>query len=96
MESAIAALRRLQYRDYLCTSHWKRVRAWALDRARHACALCPETKRLQVHHRSYARLGCEQPEDLVVLCRTCHERHHGMIDPLPRDTASLTADMIRW
>jgi hypothetical protein len=74
MESAIVALRRLPYSEYLKTTHWRRVRQWALERARRACALCPTTRDLQVHHRSYARVGCEQPEDLLVLCRRCHER----------------------
>lgn len=75
-ECAIAALRRLPYREYLATAHWQRIRAWALDRAPRGCALCPATTKLQVHHRSYARRGFEQPEDVIVLCDTCHQRHH--------------------
>src|SRR4051812_40144247 len=77
VETAIAALRRLPYREYLRTAHWQRVRVLALERARHACALCPAAERLEVHHRSYARKGFEQPEDVIVLCRHCHARHHG-------------------
>jgi 5-methylcytosine-specific restriction endonuclease McrA len=76
VESAITALQRLPYREYLRTAHWQRVRLLALERARHACALCPATDRLQVHHRSYARRGFEQPEDVIVLCDDCHARHH--------------------
>jgi 5-methylcytosine-specific restriction endonuclease McrA len=97
VESAIAALRRLPYRDYLRTSHWFRVREWALVRAQRACALCPATRELQVHHRSYARLGCEQPEDLIVLCRNCHQRHHGILPKEPTETPLLviTADFKR-
>ena len=75
-EYAIAALRRLPYREYLQTAHWHRVRTLALDRANHACALCPQTTALQVHHRTYAKKGFEQPEDLIVLCDDCHTRHH--------------------
>jgi len=100
MELAIAALRRLPYRDYLRTAHWQRVRMIALERARHACGLCTATQHLQVHHRSYARLGCEQAEDLIVLCRTCHQRHHGIVASLEADretpTPLMTADLIRW
>jgi hypothetical protein len=36
---------------------------------------------LNVHHRTYERRGCELPEDVITLCRECHERHHG-INPL--------------
>lgn len=75
-EWAIAALRRLRYREYLRSAHWHRVRTLALERAQYQCALCPETSTLDVHHKSYARKGFEQPEDVVVLCRGCHARHH--------------------
>ena len=42
--------------------------------------------RLDVHHKTYARLGCEAPEDLEVLCRACHdERHTRRATPIPPD-----------
>jgi 5-methylcytosine-specific restriction endonuclease McrA len=75
-ERAIAGLRRLPYSSYLKTNHWACIRAFALERAHHQCALCPTTSPLDVHHRSYQRLGFEAPEDLIVLCRECHDRHH--------------------
>src|SRR5688572_19238500 len=75
-ERAIAGLRRLPYREYLQTAHWQRTRALALIRAGHACSLCANPDDLQVHHRSYARKGFEQPEDLIVLCGECHATHH--------------------
>ena len=75
-ERAIAALRRLPYRAYLRTSHWFRVRTLALDRSGRQCALCPSTMRLEVHHKTYVRRGFEAPEDVVVLCDSCHTRHH--------------------
>jgi DNA invertase Pin-like site-specific DNA recombinase len=78
-ESAIRSLRRLPYREYLRTHHWRRTRELALERAGHRCALCPSCDFLSVHHRSYLRLGFEQPQDLIVLCRECHERHHQRI-----------------
>jgi hypothetical protein len=31
---------------------------------------------LEVHHRTYARLGFEQPDDLIALCHDCHQDHH--------------------
>ena len=37
---------------------------------------CAETEGLEVHHRSYDRLGHEKPGDLEVLCR----HHHGIAD----------------
>jgi len=33
---------------------------------------------LDVHHRTYKRKGAELPDDLVAVCRECHdERHRG-------------------
>jgi 5-methylcytosine-specific restriction endonuclease McrA len=40
---------------------------------------CPEDTRLTVHHVTYARVGgAELPEDLRVLCKHCHDRHHAL------------------
>lgn len=76
VEAAIAALRRMPYREYLKTQHWQRQRTFALERAGHVCELCGHRSELQVHHRSYDRLGFEHPADLIVLCDSCHEDHH--------------------
>jgi 5-methylcytosine-specific restriction endonuclease McrA len=69
--------RQREYREvYLRSEHWRETRAAALERAEHKCQVCASTKRLDVHHNTYERLGQERPADLVVLCRTCHDRHH--------------------
>jgi 5-methylcytosine-specific restriction endonuclease McrA len=69
--------RQREYREvYLRSDHWRETRAAALERAEHKCQVCAATKRLDVHHNTYERLGQERPADLVVLCRTCHDRHH--------------------
>ena len=102
-EYAIITLRRLPYREYLRTAHWGRVRALALERARDGCALCPAITTLQVHHRSYARKGFEQPENVAVLCDECHGRHHGTLAlaavramDQPPLKASLPVSSMRW
>jgi hypothetical protein len=76
LEGAIAALRRLPYAEYLKTTHWQRVRALALEAAAHACELCSATESLEVHHRTYERLGFERPNDVIALCADCHRDHH--------------------
>jgi hypothetical protein len=38
---------------------------------------------LNVHHRTYERRGCELPDDVITLCRECHERHHGINPSAP-------------
>ena len=76
VEQAILALRRLPYADYLRTAHWQRVRELAVEQAGHACDLCARTNQLEVHHRTYERLGFERQSDLIVLCDDCHEDFH--------------------
>ena len=34
------------------------------------------TDNLEVHHRTYERLGEELASDLTVLCNRCHHVHH--------------------
>lgn len=66
----------MKYTDYLQTPHWQRVRREALTRAKGCCALCASKVKLEVHHRTYARRGRENPEDVIALCKNCHERFH--------------------
>jgi 5-methylcytosine-specific restriction endonuclease McrA len=83
------------YAEYLTTTGW-RARSWmAMDRAAWRCETpgCASESPLQTHHLSYARLGKERDNDLIVLCEECHARRHGLLDeaveqlPLPlRDT----------
>lgn len=60
--------------DYLRSEHWQATRRWAL-RLSSRCADCGLPGR-DVHHLTYRRLGHEHPDDLVVLCRACHDRRH--------------------
>jgi hypothetical protein len=76
-EARLAALSSMPYWLYLRTPEWRRTRAAALVRAGHRCSLDgTHVKSLEVHHRSYERLGKELESDLTVLCRSCHERVH--------------------
>ena len=71
------------YREiYLNSIYWVRyVRPFMLGRADHKCESCGRRDDvvLDVHHKTYDRLGFELPEDLEVLCRDCHEAEHGVI-----------------
>lgn len=66
----------IRYKEYLASDAWKIKRDEALERANHRCQLCSETKRLNVHHNTYDRLGDELPGDLITLCRRCHLVFH--------------------
>ena len=78
----LAKLRSMPYPFYLRTPEWRRTRAAALVRAGHACSLdVTHTRDLEVHHRTYERLGEEMVTDLVVLCHSCHQLHHHVDGP---------------
>lgn len=79
------ALRRMPYRDYLQTAHWKRVRAAMLmiNSATCECARCGGLESwwstesdLHVHHKSYKNRGNERYADLELVCYYEHERRH--------------------
>ena len=67
---------RRQYNDYLSSDQWRFTRKKALSRSEHKCEYCGSTERLQVHHLSYKHIGRERPEDLIVLCGSCHTKIH--------------------
>jgi hypothetical protein len=65
------------YAAYLHSSHWKKTRGLALQRAGYKCQACStKNEILDVHHNNYERLGYEEPSDLLVLCRSCHSKVH--------------------
>jgi hypothetical protein len=68
-----------QYENYLASDRWQIIATKAKERAHHQCALCWRRRRLEVHHRTYERLGHEWVTDLVVLCWWCHRLHHGTL-----------------
>jgi len=65
---------RPNYHEYIKSAEWKARADAAKTRAGHACQVCNERNcQLEAHHRTYARLGRELPDDLTVLCNDCHE-----------------------
>ena len=73
-----------EYGEYLKSDHWQKVRSDAKLRAGVKCQLCGRHttatlgKQLEVHHNNYDHFGHESPEDIIVLCNRCHEKHHGV------------------
>jgi hypothetical protein len=65
-----------EYKAYLASATWQDRRGQVMRRANGICEICGE-KALDVHHVSYRNLGAELPEDLVAVCRCCHDLIHG-------------------
>ena len=69
--------RNVEYRTYMQSEAWQKVRRARLHIDDYKCQRCGRGKNLQVHHISYEHLGqAGEIEDLVTLCRECHEEIH--------------------
>jgi 5-methylcytosine-specific restriction endonuclease McrA len=67
------------YAEYLATPRWRAIRQAMLWLAGYRCGVCNASREeiaLEVHHRDYARVGAERPDDLLVLCTECHDLFH--------------------
>jgi len=70
-----------EYKDYLASDTWRRVRQQAIRGARNRCEHCGARARidvpwLEVNHKHYEKpFGTERwPQDLEALCSPCHRK----------------------
>jgi hypothetical protein len=62
------------YRRYRQTEGWREKAASALAHAQYRCQVCTSGDMpLDVYHRTYERIFQERPDDLIVLCESCHQ-----------------------
>lgn len=68
----------ITYQQYLASEHWQDVRRryWASKLHDRTCYACGKTGALEVHHKTYKRIGHERLHDLCLLCRECHQSTH--------------------
>ena len=60
---------------YLRSQQWRDKRHLVIQRDG-SCKLCKATTKLEVHHLSYKHLAQEPLDELITLCRTCHQSRH--------------------
>jgi 5-methylcytosine-specific restriction endonuclease McrA len=82
-------LKMWEYENYLETQHWQALRKQKLEKQRgdlghNCCEKCGERPQvttreaaLHLHHITYERLGEERFEDVMIVCRPCHDKEHG-------------------
>lgn len=64
------------YISYINSEPWKeKCKAIKTTRG-NKCQICGSESNLQVHHNTYERLGCEDDNDLVLICKSCHFLFH--------------------
>lgn len=81
------------YRDtYLKSDDWKSLRAIKLHRRNGVCTLCQKSSMSNdVHHVKYRNLYDVSLRDLRVLCRSCHDWVHALMEKYPK-MKSLSRD----
>lgn len=69
-----------KYEHYLRTDKWKGFKSEIVNVRGQMCERCGvQTTGLDLHHLTYERLFNELPEDVQLLCKTCHRREHQLI-----------------
>ena len=67
----------MDYASYITSKKWQARRvSFFHTRGRRDCQACGATDDVQVHHRTYERLGRELDSDMTALCQRCHDAVH--------------------
>jgi len=65
------------YDEYLRSPWWRARKNLLLRYRGERCEHCGSGDSLEMHHRTYERLFRELPDDLELLCHSCHQDEHG-------------------
>jgi len=69
------------YKNYLNSEHWKDVK-YRFNKSKlnkKCCYACKNKENLNLHHKTYKRLGHEKLNDLIYLCQSCHNIVHNIL-----------------
>jgi 5-methylcytosine-specific restriction endonuclease McrA len=70
---------RSYYRWVLKSRRWRKLRRLAYERSHGRCVRCGRRKSLgvlQLHHKTYKKLGKERLSEVELLCDDCHRVQH--------------------
>jgi 5-methylcytosine-specific restriction endonuclease McrA len=68
-----------KYVDYLLSEEWGVIKTDMCEIYNSTCQDClKKVKFPQVHHLTYKNIYHEEPEDLTLLCKKCHNKIHGI------------------
>ena len=69
------------YGEYLKSDYWREIREVKAHHCEYRCEKCGKQIKLSeanIHHLNYDNLGHEDLDQLLFLCRPCHEKIHGI------------------
>lgn len=65
------------YELHMRSKEWRKFRAAILRMRGRKCEKCgTRDKQLELHHKTYDRLGRELASDVKILCVDCHDKRH--------------------
>lgn len=64
------------YSEYLKTKHWNNIKQQMYKKYRYHCCVCGWSHGIQIHHKTYERVGNESLDDLIYICKACHKLYH--------------------
>ena len=60
------------YRSYMASDAWRQKKVDIINKRGRICEHCGTAGHVELHHKTYDRLGNEADEDLELLCKNCH------------------------
>lgn len=67
-----------KYQNYLLSNEWAQLKIDIYEARGRKCEQCGNTRQLHIHHLTYKNIYNEEPEDLIILCKPCHEKEHNI------------------
>lgn len=66
------------YRDYLASPLWRKIRRHIFGRAESVCECCHNAKAVVVHHLNYdaETMAGHADDALIAVCQPCHDNYH--------------------
>ena len=62
-----------KYQAVLSSERWKNLKDLFIRAQNGKCGRCNKSGKLELHHKTYERLGDEKYSDLELLCASCHK-----------------------
>ena len=69
-----------EYERYIHSADWRKTAEERMEMDRYTCCVCGG-RATDVHHLTYDHLGSEPMDNLVSLCRKCHNQAEEFYDP---------------
>lgn len=87
---------RFNYGAYLASRDWALLKRIVRERSGGVCENCHQRPYEETHHTTYERMGHELPEDLMAVCRLCHEYFSGLRDLNPVNLCCTPEQAWEW